>query len=64
MANNYNVLHARTRFADAEDPARARHMLRICCTLRRNRRPLPPAFRESREFAATFKRRVALGDPI
>lgn len=64
MANNYSVLHARTRFTDAEDPARARHMLRIWCTLRRNRRPLPPAFRDSREFAATFRRRMALGDPI
>lgn len=62
IANNYNVLHARTPYVDDPDPVRARHMLRIWSTLRRSRRPLPPTFRESREFGASYRRRLALGD--
>ncbi len=64
IANNYNVLHARTHFIDHDDPARRRHMLRIWATLKRNRRPLPPALKTSREFAASHARRIALGDPL
>lgn len=64
IANNYNVLHARTKFVDHPDPDKGRHMLRIWSTLRRNRRPLPPAFRDSREFGASHRRRVALGDLV
>jgi hypothetical protein len=61
IANNYNVLHARTAFVDHDEPEQRRHMLRIWSTLRRNRRPLPPALRETREFRASW-RRLALGD--
>jgi hypothetical protein len=63
IANNYNILHARTSFEDWSDPEQSRLMFRVWATLRRNRRRLPPLYRESREFAETYKRRVALGDP-
>lgn len=63
IANNYSILHARTQFEDHDDPERQRHMLRIWATLRDHRRPLPPAFRMTREFAASHRRRVLLGDP-
>lgn len=62
IANNYCVLHARTAFLDHEEQERARHMLRIWSTLRRNRRPLPPEFAETREFGESYRRRVLLGD--
>lgn len=63
IASNYAVLHARTTFEEWPEPERKRHMLRIWATLRRNRRPLPPAFQATREFAASQARRIALGDP-
>ncbi len=62
IANNYNILHSRTVFEDHDEPARKRHMLRIWSTLRRNRRPLPPALQRAREFKASAARRRALGD--
>lgn len=62
IANNYNVLHARTAFEDWPPPAEGRLMLRIWATLKRNRRILPPSYRTSREFAETYRRRVSLGD--
>ncbi len=64
IANNYSIMHARTGFEDWPDAARGRLMLRIWGTLRRNRRPIPPAYRESREFSEAHKRRVALGDAL
>jgi len=63
IASNHAVLHARTTFEEWPDPERKRHMLRIWSTLRRNRRPLPPAYRSTREFAASHARRLALWDP-
>lgn len=63
IANNYNVLHARTAFEDWPAPAPGRLMLRIWSTLRRNRRKLPPSYRTSREFAEAQRRRELLGDP-
>ncbi|MDP3379891.1 MAG: TauD/TfdA family dioxygenase [Brevundimonas sp.] len=63
IASNHAVLHARTTFEEWPEPERKRHMLRIWSTLRRNRRPLPPAYRTTREFAASHVRRLALGDP-
>jgi hypothetical protein len=62
IANNYSVLHARTAFTDHDDPDFSRHMLRIWSTLRRKRRPLPPAFAQSREFGESYRRRALLGD--
>jgi hypothetical protein len=64
IANNYNILHARTQFEDWPAPAPGRLMLRIWSTLKRNRRPLPAPFRTSREFRESHKRRVALGDAV
>ncbi len=62
IASNYSVLHARTGFTDHDDPALSRHMLRIWSTLRRRRRPLPPAFADTREFGESYRRRRFLGD--
>ncbi len=62
IANNYNVLHSRTQFEDHLEPEKQRHMLRIWATLRAHRRPIPPPFRKTREFAASQRRRVDLGD--
>ncbi|MDB5985788.1 MAG: hypothetical protein JWR16_841 [Nevskia sp.] len=62
IANNYSILHARTVFEDHDEPALKRHMLRIWSTLRRKRRPLPPALAQAREFQASARRRIALGD--
>lgn len=64
IANNYNIMHARTAFEDWPEPAPGRLMLRIWGTLRRNRRPIPPAYRETREFAESQARRVSLGDAV
>lgn len=63
IASNHAVLHARTTFEEWPEPDRKRHMLRIWSTLRRNRRPVPPSYRTTREFATTHARRLALGDP-
>ena len=62
IANNYNILHARTAFEDHREPEKKRHMLRVWATLRRNRRPLPEPLKSTREFAASHRRRVSLGD--
>lgn len=62
IANNYSVLHARTAFENYEDPLLERHMLRIWATLRRNRRPMPPAYAQTREFSESYLRRRWLGD--
>lgn len=64
IANNYSILHARTAFEDHPEPDRKRHMLRIWSTLRRRRRPLPPELAETREFAASYRRRALLGDAV
>jgi len=62
VANNYNIMHARTAFEDWPEPAPGRLMLRIWGTLRRNRRAIPPPYRQTREFAESQARRVSLGD--
>lgn len=56
IANNYSVLHARTKYEDDPDPAKRRHLLRSWLTLP-NGRPLPPVFAMSREFGTSYLRR-------
>lgn len=58
IANNYSVLHARTRYEDHDDPAERRHLLRAWVTLP-NGRPLPPAFELTREFRTSYLSRHA-----
>lgn len=55
VANNYDILHARSAFEDGESDE-GRHMMRLWLTLP-NGRPLPPAFEHTREFCHSFKRR-------
>ena len=57
VANNYDMLHARSAYQDDDGPAtRQRHMLRLWLTLP-NGRPLPPVFATTREFGPSFARR-------
>ena len=57
VANNYDVLHARSAFADAGgDPGRL--MLRLWLSLPSGR-PLPPAFAATREFRHSYARHRA-----
>ena len=53
IANNYSVLHARTKYQDHDDPAQRRHLFRAWLTLP-NGRPLPPAFARTREFRTSY----------
>ena len=56
IANNYSVLHARTKYDDFSEPQERRHLLRIWLTLP-NGRALPPAFAQTREFGASYQSR-------
>jgi hypothetical protein len=62
VANNYDVLHARSAFADDSPEAAGRHMLRLWLSLP-NGRPLPPAFEATREFHHSYRRRLAAAGP-
>lgn len=53
IANNYSVLHARTKYEDADDPQDRRHLLRAWVTLPEGR-ALPPAFAQTREFRTSY----------
>lgn len=53
MANNYSVLHARSKYEDYEDLAQRRHLLRAWLTLP-NGRALPPHFELTREFRTSY----------
>ncbi len=57
IASNYATFHARTKYRDGGDPDRKRHLLRIWLTIP-NGRPLPPNFEGTREFGATYARRM------
>ncbi len=59
FANNYGILHARTRFEDWDDLEHMRHFLRIWLTLR-DGRPLPPEYADTREYAPAWRRKQAL----
>lgn len=56
IANNYSVLHARTKYEDFREPNARRHLLRIWLTLP-NGRALPPVFAQTREFGASYRSR-------
>lgn len=57
IASNYATFHARTKYQDSGDTDRRRHMLRIWLSIP-NGRPLPPNFEGTREFGATYARRM------
>ena len=57
IANNYDVLHARSAFADSGDDA-GRLMLRLWLSLPGGR-PLPPAFAATREYRHSYARHRA-----
>jgi hypothetical protein len=61
IANNYAIIHSRTGFVDWPEPDRRRHMLRLWLTIP-NGRPLPPAFEGSREYGASYARRMTTQD--
>jgi hypothetical protein len=56
VANNYDILHGRSAFDNAETEAEPRHMLRLWLSLP-NGRPLPPIFEQTREFYHSYTRR-------
>jgi hypothetical protein len=56
VANNYDILHGRSAFDNAETDAEPRHMLRLWLSLP-NGRPLPPIFEQTREFYHSYTRR-------
>jgi hypothetical protein len=60
IANNFAVLHARTKYQDFEDPAQRRHLFRAWVTLP-NGRPLPPVFELTREFRTSYLSRQGTG---
>lgn len=57
IANNYATFHGRTKYEDFADPEKRRHMLRMWLSLP-NGRMLPPNFEGTREFGATYARRM------
>jgi hypothetical protein len=57
VANNYDILHARSAFEDG-DSDEGRHMMRLWLSLP-NGRPLPPVFEHTREFCHSYARRKA-----
>ena len=58
IASNHVIFHARKGYVDHPEPEERRHLLRIWLGLP-NGRPLPPAFRHTREFGRTYEYRHA-----
>jgi S-methylmethionine-dependent homocysteine/selenocysteine methylase len=56
IANNHNLVHGRSSYQD--DGSQTRHCLRLWLSLP-NGRPLPPHYAETREYLATYQRRMA-----
>ncbi|MES2187803.1 MAG: TauD/TfdA family dioxygenase [Pseudomonadota bacterium] len=63
VGSNHAVLHSRTSYVDHEDVAERRHLLRVWLTLA-NGRPLPPVYATTREFGATYARRMQQAEPV
>jgi len=61
IANNFSVLHARTKYEDFQEPDQKRHLFRIWLTLK-NGRPLPPAFEGTREFRTSYLSRQVVSN--
>ena len=57
LASNHTIMHGRTEFENAPDPAHHRHMLRLWLTIP-NGRPLPPHYADTREYAETYRQRM------
>ena len=57
LASNHTIMHGRTGFEDAPDPAQHRHLLRLWLTIP-NGRPLPPHYADTREYAQTYRQRM------
>ena len=57
IASNHTILHGRTGFVDGGDSDQVRHMLRLWLTIP-NGRALPPHYVDTREFGATYARRM------
>ena len=57
LASNHTIMHGRTEFEDAAEPAQRRHMLRLWLTIS-NGRPLPPHYADTREYAETYRQRM------
>ena len=57
LASNHTIMHGRTEFEDAPDPAYRRHLLRLWLTIP-NGRPLPPHYADTREYAQTYRQRM------
>ena len=57
LASNHTIMHGRTGFEDASEPAQGRHMLRLWLTIP-NGRPLPPHYADTREYAQTYRQRM------
>lgn len=57
VASNHVVLHGRTAFVDGGVAGEQRHMLRLWLTIP-NGRSLPPHYADTREFGATYARRI------
>ncbi len=62
IASNFNTFHGRTNYDDASVYDFKRHMLRMWLTIP-NGRPLPPNFEGTREYGATYARRMNAGAP-
>ena len=59
IANNYDMLHARTAFEDEASRPSMRHMIRLWLSLE-NGRSLPTEFAMTREFSHSYRRRLGL----
>lgn len=58
LASNHVTLHGRTAYEDdSVEPNKGRHMLRLWLTIP-NGRPLPPHYADTREFFASYARRM------
>jgi len=57
IASNFATFHARTKYDDAGEFDAKRHMLRMWLSIP-NGRPLPPNFEGTREYGATYARRM------
>lgn len=63
IASNYATFHGRTNYEDAGERDAKRHMLRVWLTIP-NGRPLPPNFEGTREYGATYARRMNGGPAV
>lgn len=60
IGNNYVTFHARRAYRDDSDGGEGRHLLRLWLSLP-NGRALPGCFEGSREYGATYARRMGTG---